>query len=70
MPTSFSSDLTLIVRVLDVNDQPPEFDRTTVPTPYMVHFRENEAGQCASVAVAVDRDSDPRFTIICYHLEG
>lgn len=70
VPSSLSSDMTLIIRVQDVNDQPPEFDRTTVPTPYPLHFREKESPQCANVSVAVDRDSELNFTIICYYLYG
>ena len=71
IPTNFSTPLTLTIRVKDVNDQPPLFDRKTIPTPYEVSFKENETSQaCTNVSVAVDRDSEFAFTIICYYIVG
>lgn len=70
-PNNYSTSLTLTVRVKDVNDQPPVFDRNVIATPYEVSFWENETSQaCNNVSVAVDKDSEFTFTIICYYLVG
>ncbi|XP_076454243.1 cadherin-23-like isoform X3 [Babylonia areolata] len=71
IPRNFSTELTLEVRVRDVNDEPPKFDRRTLPTPYVVKLKENDTDQdCVSVGVAVDGDSEADFTTICYYLKG
>ncbi|XP_070186164.1 cadherin-23-like isoform X3 [Littorina saxatilis] len=71
IPTNFSKSLTLLVRVKDINDEPPEFDRKTIATPFEVKFKENETSQaCANVSVATDKDDNSEFTIICYYLVG
>nr|KAG5714955.1 hypothetical protein BaRGS_000443 [Batillaria attramentaria] len=76
IPQNHSRDMTLIVKVLDTNDQPPMFDRNKVASPYVVRMAENEnvgqngKQQCPNVTVAEDKDSDPENAIICYYLFG
>jgi hypothetical protein len=71
VPNNLSSSLTLTVRVRDVNDQPPMFDRNVLATPHPVSFNENQTSQaCQNLSVAKDNDSNVNFTIICYYLVG
>ncbi|KAL8591925.1 hypothetical protein ACOMHN_039978 [Nucella lapillus] len=71
IPRNFSTEMDLVIRVRDVDDQPPMFDRQSLPTPYVVRLRENDTTQaCVNVSVAVDKDTESEFTTICYYLKG
>ncbi|XP_067673633.1 cadherin-23-like isoform X2 [Haliotis asinina] len=70
VPRNYSTDLTLTVRVMDVNDEQPKFDRSLYPTPYPVAVAEESDSACAagSVGIAKDNDINLNYTIICYYI--
>ncbi|XP_046351403.2 cadherin-23-like isoform X2 [Haliotis rufescens] len=69
VPRNYSTDLTLTVRVKDVNDEKPKFDRTLYPTPYPVAVAEESDSACAgNISIAKDNDINFNFTIICYYI--
>ncbi|XP_035824585.1 cadherin-23 [Aplysia californica] len=66
-PTPAKTSLTLIVVVQDKNDHKPEF--VGLSAPHVIRMKENETS-CANVSLAIDRDLNTTFTVICYYLIG
>ncbi|KAH9494388.1 hypothetical protein Btru_021753, partial [Bulinus truncatus] len=67
VPVPFSATLTMIIVVIDKNDHKPEFVGLSVP--YPVGVVENQQS-CTNVSLAIDRDLNSTYTIICYYLIG
>ncbi|XP_059167286.1 cadherin-23-like isoform X3 [Physella acuta] len=66
-PIPFSSSVTMTIFVMDKNDHKPEFDGLGVP--YQIGMVENRMG-CVNLSLAIDKDLNINFTLICYYIIG
>ncbi|CAL1529751.1 unnamed protein product, partial [Lymnaea stagnalis] len=67
IPIPFIATVTMVILVQDKNDHKPEFVGYKVP--YPIGIVENQL-VCTNVSLAIDRDVNMNFSIICYYLVG
>ena len=67
---SYDDRRTLTVVIVDIDDNPPRFDRTIVASPHQVYVLEEHSGVAvANVALATDPDVGNN-SHICYYIVG
>ncbi|XP_055876010.1 cadherin-23-like isoform X3 [Biomphalaria glabrata] len=67
VPVPFTATVTMTIIVIDKNDHKPEF--VNLPAPFPIAIVENQQS-CTNVSLAIDRDLNSTYTVICYYLIG